>query len=91
MTIVAVSFNKPEVNATWVEKESFNYEVWSDTDKTLAQHYGAAAGPGAVFPNRVTKVLDADGRLILEYVDQIDVGTHPQDVLEDCQKLFGTP
>ncbi len=34
-------------------------------------------------------LLDADGALLLEYVDSIVVGTHPGIVLEDCRALFG--
>ncbi len=35
-------------------------------------------------------VLDADGDLVLEYLDDIDVGTHPALVYDDCVKLFGS-
>lgn len=34
-------------------------------------------------------LLDADGNLLLTYTEAIDVGTHPEDVLEDCRALFG--
>ena len=52
----------------------------------MADYYGANAGGVAA---RVTKLLDEDGDLILQYVDAIDVGTHPEDVLSDCQTIFG--
>lgn len=55
----------------------------------MALYYGAVKNKSAPFPDRITKVLDADGNLILEYVDAINVGTHPQDVLDDCTKIFG--
>lgn len=47
-------------------------------------------------PARVTKVLDEDGVLVLEYVDMnaFDSGVaaaHPAKVLSDCQQIFGTP
>lgn len=87
--IVGASFAGPEKNADWIAAESFNFEVWDDDDKTLALYYGAVKNKSAPFPDRITKVLDADGTLILEYVDAINVGTHPADVLDDCQKIFG--
>ena len=33
-------------------------------------------------------LLDGNGDLVLEY-PFVDVGTSPQEVLEDCEKLFG--
>lgn len=44
-----------------------------------------------MFPRRVTKVLDKDGTLVLEYISDVDVGTHPEAVLEDCRRLFPAP
>ena len=89
MVIVGASFAGPAKNAEWITEQEFAFEVWDDDDKTLALHYGAVKNKSAPFPDRITKVLDADGTLILEYVDQIDVGTHPADVLDDCKKIFG--
>lgn len=63
--------------------------MWTDTSKELALYYGAVKARGVPFPSRITKVLNAQGELVLEYVDAISVGTHPQDVLDDCTKLFG--
>lgn len=34
-------------------------------------------------------VLDRDGELILEYRSQVVAGTHPAEVLQDCQAIFG--
>ena len=62
------------------------FELWTDDERTLADTYDANLG---AFANRVTMLLDADGTLILEYRDDVDFGTHPQEVLEDCQALFG--
>jgi peroxiredoxin len=70
-----------------VADEGFQYEVWKDDGAQLSQYYGAMSGPVGS-PARITKVLDANGNLILEY-PQVLVGTHPQDVLEDMQALFG--
>lgn len=33
-------------------------------------------------------LLDANGDLLLEYRRDVDFGTHPAQVLEDCQLLF---
>jgi hypothetical protein len=34
-------------------------------------------------------LLDANGELLLSYTEDIVVGTHPGQVLEDCEKIFG--
>jgi peroxiredoxin len=86
--IVAVSFNKPEKNAEWAAHEGFQFPLWTDEGKALALHYGAVSSRIAPLPGRITVVLDDEGRVVLRY-DDVDVGTHPADVLEDCQALFG--
>lgn len=83
-----MSFNTPAANKTWSNDEGFQYELWSDTDRDLAVYYGAAANAQAKIPDRITKILDADGTLIVEY-PKVSVGTNPAQVLEDCTILFG--
>lgn len=88
MTIVGVGFDDPATNAGWAAEEGFTFELWTDDDKTLALTYGAATSQSSPVPSRVTRVLDADGTLLLEY--QVSaIGTHPSEVLADCQVLFG--
>jgi len=84
-----VSFSEPSANAEWVEAESFQYEVWTDGDRTLAMHYGAAENSTAAFPGRVTVLLDAQGELLLEYASGTGDADHPAEVLEDCEAIFG--
>ena len=85
-----MGFSDTATMAEWVAEEAFQYDVWTDTDaRTLAVHYGAAGSASALFPERVTMLLDRNGDLLLKYTDDIRVGTHPDQVLEDCQALFG--
>jgi len=37
----------------------------------------------------VTVLLDANGDLLLGYFDNLAVGTHPAQVLEDCEAIWG--
>ena len=85
MQIVGVSFGGPDVTARWVENQEFPYEVWTDLDKTLALHLGAAEADSAR-PRRITVVLDAEGRVLKRY-DDVAVGAHPEEVLEDIRGL----
>ena len=84
-----MTFTGPAANQSWAADEDFEFEIWSDDDKSLALYYGAIRSKGVPLPSRVTKVLDETGTLVLEYVDRIDVGTHPAQVLDDVTQLFG--
>ena len=58
-------------------------------------YYSAAAVPGFGMPKRVTKLLDENGILILEYVDINPFSgeaaqAHPAAVLADCEEIWGT-
>lgn len=87
--IVGVSFDSPSENASWSADQGFQYELWSDVDRSLAIYYGAGTA-SSYAASRVTKLLDEDGDLILEYVDvDLGIGAHPSDVLSDCQAIFG--
>ena len=86
--IVGVSFNSTSDNSAWANSEGFQFELWTDDDRTLAVYYGAAASVSAWFPNRLTRILDSNGNMILEY-NSVDVSTNPYDVLNDCEILFG--
>ena len=88
MQIVGVGFQEPSTNASWVAEEGFQYEIWTDTNRELALHYGAASSSSSNFASRVTRLLDEDGNLLLEY-NNVDFGTNPRLVLDDCKLLFG--
>ena len=89
MKIVGVGWDSPEDNQDWADDEGFGFELWTDEETTLAVYYGAAESEDDWFVSRVTKLLDGQGTLILEYVDNVNVGTHPAQVLEDCESIFG--
>lgn len=62
--------------------------MWTDHDRVLARALGASdGGPGRF--SRVTRLIDAEGRVLVAYDVGLSIPTHPQDVLEDCQALFG--
>lgn len=88
MKIVGVGYDAPATTAAWVDSEGFEFEVWTDDDRTLAVAYGAAATPEQFVPLRKTVVVGVDGQQLLEYA-VTDFGTHPAQVLDDCRLLFG--
>ena len=92
-----MSFDSPDVNQAWaedpvtsntVQDAPFPYELWSDTNKTLALYYGSISSASTTQAGRVTRLIGADGGLLLEY-GSINVAVSPSEVLEDCTQLFG--
>lgn len=83
-----MSFDSVADNQSWAVQEGFQFELWSDTSRALALHYGAASSVTQASANRVSFLIGADGNVLLEY-PTVFTGTHPQDVLEDCEALFG--
>jgi thioredoxin-dependent peroxiredoxin len=89
VTIVGVGLDAPAENLAWADEEGFGFELWTDDDRVLGVTYGALTGDRDSSVDRVTMLLDANGDLLLEYTEAINVGTHPGLVLEDCERLFG--
>jgi peroxiredoxin len=89
VTIIGASFDPPEENLAWAQEEAFAYDLWSDLSRELGLYYGATDDPTDTTAARITVLLDAEGAVLLEYDVGIGFGTHPADVLSDCQALFG--
>lgn len=87
--IVGVSFTDVQTNAEWAAAQSFPYEIWRDDTKQLALYYGVIDDPSATYPKRRTRVLDEEGRVLIEYNDKVVVGAHPEEVLADVKLLLG--
>ncbi len=87
--IVGAGLDSPRANRDWAEQEGFLFELWTDDDRQLGVTYGALSDVEDASVARVTMLLDADGDLLLTYTDNVVVGTHPGQVLEDCEKIFG--
>ena len=93
---MGVSFDSPAENQAWAEDPvvggaqdaPYQYELWSDTNKTLALYYGSISSATTSQAGRVTRLIGGDGDLLLEY-GSVNVSVHPMDVLADCRALFG--
>ena len=88
MKIIAASFSEPAANQEWITDQEYQYEVWTDTNKTLAIAFGAASRLSFA-PSRVTVILNAQGQAEVIYDPVSNIGNHPGQVLEDCRTLFG--
>lgn len=83
-----MGFSDPSRLASWAEEEGFQFELWDDENRELAVHYGAG-NANSSFPKRISFLLDRSGEVLLEYTENVNVGTHPAQVLSDSQLLFG--
>jgi peroxiredoxin len=87
--IVGAGLSTPAANQAWAEQEGYRYELWTDDTRTLGVTYGALDNRRDGSVARITVLLDADGTLLLSYLEDVVVGTHPGQVLADCEALFG--
>jgi thioredoxin-dependent peroxiredoxin len=85
--VIGVSFDDPELSEALATEESFNFELWTDDERTLARYYGAVGSADAEEPQMLTVLLDAQGVLTAIYAGR-DLGNDPQPVLSDCETLF---
>ncbi len=88
VSIVGVSFDSPAENKLFSFNNSFQYELWTDAERELALHYGAASFAQQPFATRHTVVLDDYGRWILTYAGVGNTVQHPNDVLADLTAIF---
>ncbi|MFT5430002.1 MAG: peroxiredoxin Q/BCP [Myxococcota bacterium] len=87
--IIGTSFDKPAENKSFSFVNNFQYPLFSDADRELALHFGAASSANQFWADRITVVLDPDGRWILRYEDVFNTKEHPNEVLADMQKILG--
>lgn len=85
---MGVGRDAPEKDQAWAEHEGFTFDLWTDDQGVLGETYGAKAAGALGYYGRVTRILGPDGALLVEY-DVTNIGTHPEDVLDDCKALFG--
>jgi len=84
--VVGISFDTPEDNAAFAEKNQFEFPLLSDTRHAVAIAYGACSGSDARYPDRVSFLIDEQG-MIEKVYDQVDPRDHPARVLADVLGL----
>jgi peroxiredoxin Q/BCP len=80
--ILGVSFDSTEANAAFARNNGFNYPLLSDTARETALAYGACSDRKAPSPQRVSFLIDEEGRIARVY-DQVDPRDHPARVLAE--------
>ena len=80
--VVGISFNSVDENAAFARKYDFGFKLLSDTTHEVAIAYGACDSPGARYAERMSFLIDADGRVERVY-DKVDPRDHAARVLAD--------
>ena len=85
MTVVGVSYDSPETNRGWAEKNQLPFRLLTDSDRLLAKQVGAARAL-LPLPKRVSYLVGTDGLILATYPD-VDPSTHAAEVLADLDRL----
>ena len=86
---MGVSFDTPEDNRAFAEKNRFPFRLLSDVDRKVGELYETKRAPEEESPEyakRRTYLIDPDGRIAKAY-RVTDIPVHPAQVLEDFRAL----
>jgi peroxiredoxin Q/BCP len=82
IVVLGVSFNSVADNAAFARKYDFGFRLLSDTTHQVAAAYGACDSAKARYPERMSFLIDAGGRIERVY-DKVDPRDHAAQVLAD--------
>jgi thioredoxin-dependent peroxiredoxin len=80
--IVGVSFDDVDRNAAFAQKYDFKFPLLSDVDRKIALAYGACSDAKAQHAERVSFLIDEEGKIVRVY-DHVDPRDHPARVLAE--------
>ncbi|HTE06203.1 MAG TPA: peroxiredoxin [Planctomycetota bacterium] len=73
--ILGMSFDTPAANRAFAEKHGFPFQLLCDTDKSVSMAYRACRSRRSLFPDRITYLIDAQGRI--ESAERVtDIAAH---------------
>lgn len=78
--VIGISFDSVADNAAFARKYNFGFRLLSDTTHEVALAYGACDSLKARYPERISFLIDADGRIERVY-DKVDPRDHAARVL----------
>ena len=87
--MLGASFDTPEENKAFADKESFGFRLLSDVDRAVGTAYGVTRPPDdqyASMPKRVSFLIDPDGVIRRTY-EVKDTAAHADEVLADLATL----
>ena len=86
--MLGVSYDSPEKNRKFADKNALPFRLLSDRDHELAKSVGAARTL-VPFAKRISYLVGPDGKVLVAYPD-VKPSTHAGEVLEDYKTLIET-
>lgn len=86
---MGVSFDTPQDNRAFAEKNGFPFRLLSDADRKVGELYETKRAPEEPSPEhakRRTYLIDPEGRIVRAY-RVTDIAGHPAQVLDDFREL----
>ena len=84
--MLGASADKEELNQKFTDKNEYTFPLLCDPDKKLITALGIKSGAG--FANRVTYIVDKEGKIVKIY-DKVKPTGHADEVLKDVKALSG--
>lgn len=84
--LLGVSFDTRERNAAFAGKLGLDFPLLSDLDHSVALAYGACSDPREHHPQRMSFLIDEEGKIERVY-HQVDPRDHPARVLVELMDL----
>lgn len=84
--MLGVSYDTPEANRRFAEKNELPFRLLSDRDHELAKSVGAARAL-VPFAKRISYLVGPDGTVLMAY-PKVDPSTHAEEVLTDYRALI---
>jgi peroxiredoxin Q/BCP len=82
VVLVGASFDTVEESAAFAQKLGLDFPLLCDTSRIVALAYGACDDPKARYPERISVLIDEQGRVMRIY-DRVDPRDHAARVLAD--------
>ncbi len=82
VAVLGASFNTLEENAEFAQKHGLDFPLLCDIGRALALAYGACDNSKARYPERISVLIDEQGRVARIY-DNVDPRDHAARVLAD--------
>jgi thioredoxin-dependent peroxiredoxin len=82
VALLGISFDSAADNAAFAKKLGLEFPLLCDTTREVALAYGACHGPKSRYPDRISVLIDEQGRVIRVY-EHVDPRDHAARVLAD--------
>lgn len=82
IVVLGISYDSPESHKKFKEKHNLPFILLSDSDRKVAEQYGAYKNiTHYLFPRRITILVD-EQRNVIKILEKVNVTTHASDILK---------